>query len=147
MHGGETEIQLRIARFFNILSPLRSKEATEHHPRGGVLASAGRWREAMVEYEAALKLDPFFADCHYNLGASSRNDNCSGSGCRRVGVSVASRGKQGEAKSSEGTRADSLSHAIALATVRSRVLSSALRRCRDVDPPARRCPCSTPVTS
>jgi len=89
----------------------------------------------MVEYEAALKLDPFFADCHYNLGASSRNDNYSGSGAWGLGA-WASRGKQGDAKSSEGTRADSLSHAIALASVRSRVLSSALRRCRDVDPPA-----------
>lgn len=48
------------------------KAALAHHEQGGVLAGQGRNDEARQEYEAALKLAPGFADCHYNLGLLAR---------------------------------------------------------------------------
>lgn len=47
-------------------------EALAHHARGGELATQGRQEEAEKEYEAALKIAPGFADCHYNLGLLAR---------------------------------------------------------------------------
>ncbi len=47
------------------------KEALDHHAKGGELAEAEKWKEAIAEWEAALKVDPSFADCHYNIGLAS----------------------------------------------------------------------------
>jgi tetratricopeptide (TPR) repeat protein len=45
--------------------------AREHHARAAELAAAGKWAESIGESDAALQVDPTFADCHYNIGVAA----------------------------------------------------------------------------
>lgn len=47
------------------------RAAMDHYTRGEELSGAGKWAEAIGEWEAALREDPSFADCHYNIGLAA----------------------------------------------------------------------------
>jgi tetratricopeptide (TPR) repeat protein len=63
----------RIATLMGTLEPVGvdaslSKQRDSHIRKGSALALDSQFKKAIAEYEQALKLDPYHADIHYNLG-------------------------------------------------------------------------------
>ena len=46
----------------------QSSPAKEHFDKGNSLQDSRNWDEAILEYNEAIKLDPYFASAYYNRG-------------------------------------------------------------------------------